>query len=108
MTGLSVHLFIQGRMQGGETQGNTLIAVFLALSFAREPARRGIPASMLMVFLSHGSIRPNTEQGFARMRLVALEKSASLLTNLKSCARCMLPPGRLCLRRNPIQLADLT
>jgi hypothetical protein len=66
----SVRLFIQVRTQGEETQRNILTAVFLAQSFAKDPARKGILASMRTVFSSHGYILHNTEQGFARTRLL--------------------------------------
>ena len=84
MTGLSALLSIQGRMQGGETHGSIHTAVFPALSSVRGHAVKGMLVSMLMVCLSPGFIQPNTERGFARMKLGAREKFASLLTNMKN------------------------
>ena len=97
MTGPSALLFTPVRMPGGETQGNTHIVVSPALSSAKARARREMSVNMLMVFSSPGFILLNTALVFARTKLGAQGKCASLLTNLKSYARCTLPQVQPCL-----------
>lgn len=108
MTGLSALLSIQGRMQGGETHESTLIAVFLAQSSVRGRAVMGMLVSMLMVCLSPGSIQPNTEHGFARMKLGAPEKFASLLTDMKNYDLSMLLRVQACHHPSLFQLVPRT
>ena len=62
--------------------------------------------SMPMACLNVGFIQPSIEPVSVRMKLVVAGRSASLLTNMKICGRCMLPQAQPYLLQGLSQLVQ--
>lgn len=97
MTGQNVRLSTLGKTLGDVIHGNIIIAACHVPSSERGRAGRGMLVNTHMEFLSAGFTLRSIEPVSAKMRRVAPEGCASLLTNLKSFAPCMPQPGQQCL-----------
>lgn len=88
MTGLSVHTPTRVKRPEEETRESSITLELLVLIFARETAKKVIPASLLTVFLSVGSTLPVTAPSHAKTVLVVKEGFVFSLTRQSSFGSC--------------------